>query len=299
MTTLSPLLVDAKKEYTLQLADLMAPYVMNTIARMYESVNRRDKEFKEALRQVPNWNHSTIEERTNDIHRRNPQLDDLIAACCVSYTKVLGSIRLNQNQNSNVRVSLPQSTAFVHSVYTHVAKEFFYESKLVYADRHAKMEVMRNAIEESVRQHVPIQQLLKAYLSVAVDDNGMDPIAAATDLQEVARDPMTDYTAGQMMFPSPMMHDQQHVLPPMMQEPLQPPPHAVMSPMMQPPQMQMQQQQPAVMSPMMHEPLQPQMQQPPPPQPAAVLSPMMQEPPPQANVHQHPVEFFEGAGDFD
>ena len=176
---LSPLLVDAKKEYTHQLADLLAPYVMNTVARLFEASNKKQSAFRELLRQVPNWNATSIEERTNEIERRNPQLQDLIAACCVSYTKVLGSIRLSQAQNSNYRVSLPESSTFVHGVYIHVAKEFFYMPKLVYATRHEKIELLRDAVDESIRQHVPISQLLKAYLSVAVDESGMDPMAAA------------------------------------------------------------------------------------------------------------------------
>ena len=177
--TLSPLLVEAKHEYTVQLADLLSPYVLNTIARLYDSSKKSTKAFRELLRQVPNWNSSQIDDRTNEIERRNPQLQDLIAACCVSYTKVLGSIRLNQSQQSNVRISLPQSTAFVHSVYVHVAKEFFHDPKLAYADRRARTTLMRDAVDESIRQHVPIDQLLKAYLHVAVDDEGIDPMAAS------------------------------------------------------------------------------------------------------------------------
>lgn len=183
---LTPLLVDAKKEYMHQLADVLMPYVMNTIARIYDTSKKNEKVFREMLRQVPNWNAQNIDERTHEIERRNPQLQDLIAACCVSYTKVLGSIRLNQSQNSNVRVSLPQSSTFVHGVYIHVAKEFFYDPKLVYATRSVKMNLMRDAVDESTRQHVPISQLLKAYLSVAVDDAGLDPIAASSDFSPVA-----------------------------------------------------------------------------------------------------------------
>lgn len=176
---LSPLLVDAKKEYTTQLADLLSPYVMNTVAKIYDISRKNSSAFREQLRLVPNWNASVIEQRTLEIERRNPQLQDLIAACCVSYTKVLGSIRLNNSQHSNVRVALPQSTDFVHSVYIHVAKEFFYDPKLVYADRHTKAQLMHEAVEESVRNHVPIRQLLQAYLSTAVDAEGIDPMAAA------------------------------------------------------------------------------------------------------------------------
>lgn len=251
---LSPLLVDAKKEYTHQLADLLAPYVMNTVARIFETSNKKQSTFRELLRQVPNWNATNIEERTNEIERRNPQLQDLIAACCVSYTKVLGSIRLSQAQNSNYRVSLPESSTFVHGVYIHVAKEFFYNPKLVYATRHEKIELLRDAVDESIRQHVPISQLLKAYLSVAVDESGMDPMAASPlPAQEryIEEQPMYESpfvpppqqqyqaaAAAPVAIPAPVQQQQQPVYYQM--SPPQPPPQ---QPMMMP-QFQQQQEQP-------------------------------------------------------
>ena len=267
---LSPLLVDARHEYTVQLADLLAPYAMNTIARIYESSKKNTKAFRELLRQVPSWNASQIDERTNEIERRNPQLQDLIAACCVSYTKVLGSIRLNQSQNSNVRIALPQATAFVHSVYIHVAKSFFYEPKLVFADRHAKAALMRDAVDESIRQHVPIQQLLQAYLHVAVDAQGMDPMAAAfhdqppavpeaSPYHTPARSPMMaayqpETQQMPIMVPAPMM-------PQMPQMPQMQPQMVQMQPQMQP---QMEPQQPQMDPPMPQ--MEPHMPQPPMPQ---------------------------------
>lgn len=211
--SLSPLLVDAKREYTHQLADVLAPYVFNTIARLYERSKKHQPTFREFLRQVPNWNTTSIEERTNEIERRNPQLQDLIAACCVSYTKVLGSIRLSQSQTSNVRVALPQCGVFVHGVYIHVAKEFFYEPKLVCADRHAKTELIRVAVEESVRQHVPIKELLRAYLDVAVDTGGLDPMAIPSaemyeDPQQQSP-PLSPRFEQQQQFQAPQFQQQQ------------------------------------------------------------------------------------------
>jgi len=300
MTTLSPLLVDAKKEYTHQLADVLAPYVMNTVARIYETSKKKTAAFRELLRQVPNWNNSSIEERTNEIERRNPQLEDLIAACCVSYTKVLGSIRLNQSQNSNVRIALPQTTAFVHGVYIHVAKEFFYDPKLVYADRHAKILLLQDAVEESIRQHVPIRQLLKAYLSLAVDSDGMDPLAAAGGIPDdpivVPRPGSPVYSQQDFMMPPPQMMSPQP--PPMMPEFMlqQPQPHFQQQQQPQP-HFQQQQQQPHFQEPQQELPQQPQ--------------PHFQEPqqelPQQPQQFQHQqqpqelprLQFFEGAGDFD
>ena len=296
MASLSPLLVDAKKEYTLQLAELLTPYVMNTIARIYENSKKNTKAFREMLRQVPNWNASSIEERTNEIERRNPQLADLIAACCVSYTKVLGSIRLNASQNSNVRIALPQTAAFVHGVYVYMAKEFFYDPKLAFADRHAKAVLMTAAVEEAVRQHVPIQQLLKAYLSVAVDASGIDPMAASRDQQhfEPQAPPMSppmSPPAQHFGFETPPPQPQQHFEPPPLVPQFQqhfeaqapPPPQQYEAPLPPPPQSQhFEAQAPAMPMPM------PQSQ----PQESHQQHP--DQPP-----HQPPPQFFENVDEFD
>ena len=300
MTTLSPLLVDAKKEYTVQLADLLTPYVMNTVARIYENSKKKTAAFRELLRGVPNWNASGIEERTNEIERRNPQLADLIAACCVSYTKVLGSIRLNPSQHSNVRIALPQTSAFVHSVYVYVAKEFFYDPKLVFADRHVKATLMTSAVEESIRQHVPIQQLLKAYLSVAVDADGMDPMAAAGE-QHPPSPPPRSPSPQMMQQHQMMMHDYGTPPPPapamMMMPPPPPPPGAQQQPVAAP--QQPQQMQPQQMQQQMQPQQMQQQQMPQQPQQPQIhhYEGFEQQLPPQEEQPQP--QFFENVDEFD
>ena len=247
---LSPLLVDAKREYTHQLADVLAPYVFDTVAMLYERSKRQQPAFREYLRRVPHWNASMITEKTNEIERKNPQLQDLIAACCVSYTKVLGSIRLSNSQNSNFRIALPESGVFVHGVYIHVAKEFYYVPDLVTANRFAKMDLVRAAVEESIRQHVPIKDLLKAYLSVAVDTGGLDPMAIPESEEYEDSSPMEQQQQQQMMMQQPAPQPVMAVMQPVQQfQPVFQPQQPAFQPAFQPqqvqqPAFQMQQQQP-------------------------------------------------------
>lgn len=179
MVTLTPILLDAKKEYVHQLADVLSPYVMRTISALYDQARHKSKVFRQLLQQVPSWNDQVLKDRASEIERRHSQLQNLITACCVSYTKVLGSIRLNTQQQSNVRLSVPETSTFIHGVYIYVAKEFFYEPRLLYADRATKHRLIEEGIEDSVRKNVPIDQLLDAYLSPAVDAKGIDPLAAS------------------------------------------------------------------------------------------------------------------------
>ena len=279
---LSPLLVDAKKEYTYQLADVLTPYVFDTIAVLYDRSKRQHATFREYLRRVPHWNASTITEKTNEIERKNPQLQDLIAACCVSYTKVLGSIRLSNSQNSNFRIALPESGVFVHGVYIHVAKEFYYAPDLVTADRATKMGLVRSAVEESVRQHVPIKELLKAYLSVAIDTGGqLDPMAipAAEEYEDQPADQspvaQSPFFEQQQQQPMMMVMPQQQQQQPMLVQPVQP----QMVHMVQPQQVHPQPQ-----------PFQTQIQPQPQPQPEPQPEPQQQpqpQPEPQQLQQQH------------
>ena len=180
MATLTPILLDAKKEYVHQLGDLLSPYILRTISSLYDHAKHKSKVFRQLLQQVPSWNDQVIKDKASEIERKHSQLQNLITACCVSYTKVLGSIRLNNKQESNIRLSIPDTATFIHGVYVYVAKEFFYEPRLLYADRPTRSSLIRDGVEESVRQNVPIDQLLQAYLTTAVDSRGIDPMAATT-----------------------------------------------------------------------------------------------------------------------
>lgn len=234
MVTLTPILLDAKKEYVHQLADVLSPYVMRTISALYDQARHKSKVFRQLLQQVPSWNDQVLKDRASEIERRHSQLQNLITACCVSYTKVLGSIRLNTQQQSNVRLSVPETSTFIHGVYIYVAKEFFYEPRLLYADRATKHRLIEEGIEDSVRKNVPIDQLLDAYLSPAVDAKGIDPLAASqftefsdfTDMghQDHTTQPPQQLTQQHVYEPQPSFElpaTQQHMYEP---QPTQPAP---------------------------------------------------------------------------
>jgi hypothetical protein len=181
---LTPLLVDAKREYVYQLADILAPTLWNYFIALWTEVRGRHAAFRERVRDVQHWNVSVVQARSADLERQYPYLADLIAACCVSYTKVLGSIRLNTAtaNGSGVKVALPQTSAFVHSVFVGVAKELYDDPSLLLRDRNVRMGIVHAALDGSIRAHVPMQQLLQVYLGhVGVDQGVMDPAIVAND----------------------------------------------------------------------------------------------------------------------
>lgn len=180
--TLTPLLLDAKKEYTMRLSEIMSPFVIQFIDTTYRTAKKEvgDRkaliEFQERLRQVPSWNSSIITQYTHDIEHKHEYFADLMAAVFVTYVKVLSSIKIS-SQRPNIKLKLPSSEAFVHQVYVFTARNFYENPYAVKESQQTKAALVLNAIEGAVRNMLPLGDVLQAYLSSAVnDDNTVNPV---------------------------------------------------------------------------------------------------------------------------
>lgn len=170
---LTPLLIDAKREYVGQLTDVLAPYVVNHMVALYMAAQKQSPKavtlaFQNALRAIPLWNSNTVQQHTGQVQSKYAFLGDLIAACFVAYVKILSSVKLHQ-QKPNIRLKLPTNDAFVHKVFINSAREFYTNPSLLRADRGTKVGVVRAAVEAAVRDMLPIEDILKAYLGNTVD----------------------------------------------------------------------------------------------------------------------------------
>lgn len=202
-TGLTPLLIDAKREYVGQLTDVLAPYVINHIQALYLAAAQASRNapvlaFQRRLREIQQWNGTTIQQQTAEVQNKYSFLSDLIAACFVAYVKILSSVKLHQ-QKPNIRLRLPSNDTFVHKVYIHTAREFYANPAMVKADRGTKVTVVRQAVEASVRDMLPIEDILKAYLGNTVDsaDHTMNPAEMADDMM---LEPQQDMEFGDMQM---------------------------------------------------------------------------------------------------
>lgn len=193
--TLTPLLLDAKKEYTMRLSEIMSPSIIQFIDSTYRAAksDAGDRKalinFQERLRQVPTWNSAIIAQHTRDIENKHGYFSDLVAAVFVTYVKVLSSIKIS-SQRPNVKLKLPSNEAFVHQVYIYTAKNFYENPHAVKDSQQAKAILVLNAIESAVRNMLPLGDVLQAYLSSAVnDDNTVNPILSPAQSDEEEEDP--------------------------------------------------------------------------------------------------------------
>jgi len=186
--TLTPLLLDAKQEYTSRLKDIIGQRFFHYFHGLYESCDDEEYiiEFQEKLRQVPYWSSSQVSVESAEIVNKNPYFENLMAAVIVTYVKVLSSIRLS-DVKPNVQLKLPTVDEFIHELYKQMAG-LLYASPFVFEEEDVSTRfssLVDEAIERSIRRLIPFDDILASYLS-APDPVGDD----STVRQPVSQTPV-------------------------------------------------------------------------------------------------------------
>jgi hypothetical protein len=169
-------LVEAKKEYLAQLCCVMCPHMIETFENMYTEAGKISKgkqvlqQYQKLLKEVPNWNNHIIHQHADKMNSTCSWFNDLLAAVFVSYVKILSSVRIN-SENKKISLKLPSNEVFIHGCFTCAAKEL-YKDPYVYHDEMTEYERDANltrrfitCIETTVKDMIPIQEILKAYIS--------------------------------------------------------------------------------------------------------------------------------------
>jgi len=182
-------LVEAKKELLNQLSSTILPSALDCMDSLYadskvETQGRNTlKAFQEKLAKIPQWNNYQIDTEVGKcVDRCGGCLDEMTAACFVATVKIISSVRLSKDSRK-VSLKIPTNDVFVLGVYTNVAKRI-YEDPYIYQEvvsrndrRKDLLKRMDGVVEETVKEMLPINQILKTYLNKnAVDVMNGDPV---------------------------------------------------------------------------------------------------------------------------
>ena len=175
------IMVEAKREYLGQLCQLMCPSMIETFDKMFEEAYNMSKGrkvlimFQKLLKEVPNWNEGMSRQHTDNIANRCAWFNDLLAAVFVSCVKILSSVRLGKD-NKKISLKLPTNDVFIQTCYNNVAKDL-YKNPYIFSE--SQNENLRDEqlyerfsamIEASVRELIPVQQILQTYMNNEKDD---------------------------------------------------------------------------------------------------------------------------------
>jgi hypothetical protein len=183
------ILVEAKKEYTNQLLQVLKPRIyegfksiyddtVSILGKEYIEYNTQSssviKSFQKALRDIPLWNQEMINREYDRILNSSKcdYFEDLIETVFITNIKILSSVQMNTNDSIGLNVNIPSPVHFIHKCYIESAKEI-YKNPYVFEnsknmtpkEKHTNirdsLSYIDNSINSAIRELLPIRDILK------------------------------------------------------------------------------------------------------------------------------------------
>jgi hypothetical protein len=175
-------LVETKKEYTIQLNNILSPLIFNGVHSLYTeackySPDNSLKQFQHFLRNIPDWQQSLLESEVDRI-KLETKLGD--------YVEQLFKIVINSTimvltctpTSKKHRIQCPDDVTFgkfIHYTYIEAASEFFINPYLFYVDasvdettqcknRKEAMLIICESMNKSLSKLLPLTYILDKYL---------------------------------------------------------------------------------------------------------------------------------------
>ena len=179
------IMVEARNEYMGQLCLIMTPPMIEVFQDMYDEATKLSKGrktlimFQKLLKEVPNWSNAMSKQHTDNIANRCAWFNDLLAAVFVACTKILSAVRL-KSDNKKISLRLPTNEVFIQTCYNNAAKDLykdpyvFHEEQSEYLRDEKLTKRFATCIEASVKELIPVQEILQTYMSQETRDIDLD-----------------------------------------------------------------------------------------------------------------------------
>jgi len=187
---------ESKNEWGARLVTILTPLVTEGLKSIFDEAinlcktnNEMDKylmTFQNFISRIPKWNSTIIEIEKNRIVEKSrcSYLEDLITCVHIIQLKLLTAIRVGQKQKK-IDISIPKLEDFIHKVYINVARKIYknvylYEINippLQIQKHHRELEIIiQECILNTVRESIPIESILRAYMDETVEDDVVEEI---------------------------------------------------------------------------------------------------------------------------
>jgi len=206
---------ESKNEWGARLLTILTPLIVEGFKSIFEESlnlcranNEMDKylmTFQNFISRIPKWNPTIIENEKKRICDKSgcTYLDDLITCVHIIQLKLLTAVRAGTKQKK-VDIQIPKFEDFIHKVYIHVARKIYKNVYLFEANlpplqtqkNHRELEVIiQECILNAVRESIPIDMILRAYLDETTEDDV---------IEEIKETPMPDETLAESISSAPI-----------------------------------------------------------------------------------------------
>ncbi len=190
-------LYESRNEWSARLISILTPLVMSGFNSIFEESwklckDNDEKEkylmtFQNLLSRVPKWNEAILEKEYNRIIEQSncSYLSDLLSCVHVIQLKILTCVRAGKEQKK-IDIDIPKFTTFLHHVYINSARKIYtniylYEQNVTPLQRQKYNREIEIIVQESiintVRQNMPIEELLKAYIDEHIEEDVEEEIS--------------------------------------------------------------------------------------------------------------------------
>ena len=184
-------LQESRNEWCARLINILAPLVVEGIKSIYDESWKLCKEndetdkylmtFQNFLARIPKWNASIVEQETSRIVEKSKcgYLTDLISCVHIIQLKSLTCMRVG-NKQKKVDISVPSLNDFIHKVYINAARKIYtniylFETNIsplqIQKHRRELELIVREEILNTIRDNVPVENILKVYLDESIEDD--------------------------------------------------------------------------------------------------------------------------------
>lgn len=187
-------LIEIKKEYSIQFINIVTPLIYEGLKSLYDDAveigNGKDTllVYQSLLKRIPKWSSDLIAKETQRIREQSKcseWFDDLIRAAIKSNIDVL---LIGCENKENIVSSEVDINDFIHKCYIQCGREMFnspylmyHKSPLIEIKKNQKecCNIIREAIKDAIRKMIPFKHILSNYLKkqcyVILDDKKIPP----------------------------------------------------------------------------------------------------------------------------
>jgi hypothetical protein len=187
---------ESRNEWASRLVTILTPAIIDGYKSIFDEAiklcrenNEMDKylmTFQNFISRIPKWNPTIIETEKKRICEKSGcvYLEDLITCVHIIQLKILTAMRVGQKQKK-IDIHIPKLDDFIHKCYIQVARKvyknvYLFEISIppLQVQKHNReLEIIiQEAILNTLREGIPVETILKAYLDETVEEDVIEEI---------------------------------------------------------------------------------------------------------------------------
>jgi len=205
-------LQESRNEYCSRLITLLTPCIIDGVKSIFDEswklcIENDEKPkylmtFQNFLTRVPKWNPNIIAQECSRIKEKSncSYIPDLITCVHINQLKMLSCMRVGTKQKK-VNINVPNLEDFIHKVYINAARKI-YTNVYLFENGITQLKLQRNArdlevlirecIVQTIRENIPVEELLKLYMTETIED----AIEVHEKDEIISQEPVIQYQSG-------------------------------------------------------------------------------------------------------